>query len=78
MVTVGKNCTVLNDTGRHDEVVPFALDYESLHKVTIVDAVIEYDDKCSGETQLLVFYGAFLVLSMDHNLVPPLVLRKLT
>ena len=76
MVLVGKNCTVLNKTGRHAEVALFTSDYESLHKVSIVDSVIEHDDKCSEETRLLVFYGALLVPSMDHNLVPPFILNE--
>ena len=76
MVVVGKKCTVLNETGRHAEVAQFTPDCESLHKVPVICAVIEYDDKHSGETYLLVFYGTFLVPSMDHNLVPPFILRE--
>ena len=76
MVLVGKNRIVLNETGRHAEVAPFAPDYESLHKVSISDAVVEYDDKHSEEICFLVVYGALLVPSIDHSLVTPFTLSK--
>ena len=76
MVLVGKNCTVLNDTGKYSEVAPFTPDYENFHRVPIVDSIIGYDDKHAGETCPLVFYGALLVPSMDHNIVPPLILSE--
>ena len=52
---------MLNETGRYAEVPPFKPDCESFHKVPIVDDVIEYDDKCSEKTCLLVFCETFLV-----------------
>ena len=59
---------MLNKLGKYTEVAPFTPDYESLHKVPIIDADIEYDDKYSGETHPLVFHGALVMPSMDHNL----------
>ena len=76
MVVVGKNCTVLNETGRHAEVSPFVLDYERIHKVHVVDDAVEHDDKYSGKSFLLVLHGALLVTSMDHDLVPLLMLSE--
>ena len=49
MVVIGKNVTILNETGRYAEVAPFTPDYESLHHVPIVDACVEYNDFLSGE-----------------------------
>ena len=40
MVVVGKNCTMLNEIGRHTEVALFVPDYESLHKVPIPESII--------------------------------------
>ena len=42
----------------------------------IVDADIEYDDKYSGETYLLVFHDALVMPSMDHNLVSQFTLSE--
>ena len=41
-----------------------------------MDAVIAYDCPHSGETYLLVVRNALCIPSMDHNLVPPFVLRE--
>ena len=41
-----------------------------------MDAVIEYDCPHSKDTQLLVVRNDLCVPSMDHNLVPPFVLRE--
>ena len=57
MVVIGKNVTILNETGRYAEVAPFTPDYESLHHVPIVDACVEYNDVYSGETFLLALYS---------------------
>ena len=76
MAVVGKNVAITNDTGRRAEVSPFTPDYESLSKVPIVDAAIKHDYPCSGETYLLIVRNALSVPAMDHNLIPPLIMRE--
>ena len=76
MVVVGKHAAIINDTGRRAEVSPFTPDYESLSKVPIVDAAIRYDCPYSGETYLLIVRNALSVPSMDHNLIPPFIIKE--
>ena len=76
MVVVGKHVAIVNDTGRRAEVSPFTPDYEALSKVPIVDAAIRYDCPYSGETYLLIVRNALSVPAMDHNLIPPFIMRE--
>ena len=54
MVVLGRNCHVVNYSGKTAEVRPFSPDYEAL-QVPIVDSVVQCDDLYSGETYMLVF-----------------------
>ena len=47
-----------------------------MSKVPIVDAAVAYDCPFSGQTILMVARNAMYVESMDHNLVPPFIMRK--
>ena len=76
MVVVGKNAAIMNDTGRRAEVSPFTPDYEGLSKVPIVDAAIRYDCPYSRETYLLIVRNALSVPAMNHNLIPPFIMRE--
>ena len=40
MVVVGRNATIINDTGRTVEVSPFAPDYSSLQNAPVANAAI--------------------------------------
>ena len=76
MVVVGRNVAIINDTGRRAEVSPFTPDYDSLHSVPIADAAIRYDCPFSGDTFLLIVRNALSVPAMDHNLIPPFIVRE--
>ena len=76
IVVVGRNTTIINDTGRTVEVSPFTPDYSSLQNVPVVDAAIGYDCEYTGESYLLVVMNAISVPSMDHNLIPPFIMRE--
>ena len=76
MVVVGKHAAIINDAGRRAEVSPFTPDYEALSKAPIVDAAIRCDYPCGGETYLLIVRNALSVPAMDHNLIPPFVMRE--
>ena len=41
-----------------------------------MDSVVAYDCPYSGEVILLVARNALFIVSMDHNLVPPFIMRK--
>ena len=76
MVVVGKHAAIINDTSRRTEVSSFSPEYESLSKVPIVDPTIRYDFRYSGETYLLIVRNALSILAMDHDLIPPFIIRK--
>ena len=76
MVVVGNQEFLFSHSGQYANVQAFAEEVKSLPEVTIVDAVISYDFPHSGETYLLVARNALCVPSMDHNLVPPFILRE--
>ena len=76
MCVVGKYALIINTSGRHAEVNAFSPDIESLHKVPIVDAAIAYDCPYSMQTSIFIIRNALHVPSMDHNLIPPFVMRE--
>ena len=76
MVVLGSNCTIVNNTGHSVEVKPFSDDCKVLQSVPIVHAVIKYECDVTGETYFLVFKNALYVPSMDHNLIPPFIMRE--
>ena len=72
MVVFGNQGTIIQNTGKFSDVNAFAEDVGMISRVPIVDSVIDYDCPYSGEVLLLVARNTLFVLSMDHNLVPPL------
>ena len=76
MCVLGKNCCVLQRSGCHAQVSRFSPDLDDLQCAPIVDACIAYDDPYSGKVFLLVVYNALHLPSMDHNLIPPFILRE--
>ena len=47
-----------------------------MHQVPIVDADVRHDDECVGERHMLTLRDNLSVPSMDHNLIPPFLTRK--
>jgi hypothetical protein len=47
-----------------------------MERVEIGDVAIAYDDPYSLETYLLVMRNVLLIPSMDHNLLPPFLVRE--
>ena len=76
MVVAGKHAHVLNYTGRTAQVSLFASAYNALENVPIVDAAIAHDCEMTGKTYLLICHNAILIESMDHNLIPPFIMRE--
>ena len=64
MPVVGGDVHILADTGK----TPLNL--------KIVDCVVAYDKPHTGETVLLTIYGALYAPAMEHNLVPPFMMRE--
>jgi hypothetical protein len=73
MPVVGSGAQVLVDHNRTCEVSPYSPDYEPM-EVPLVDAAVRYDH--DGRVYILLIRNALYVLSLDHNLLPPFVIRE--
>ena len=72
----GKNCVILNYTGRVCDVSPYRDDYESVKDVPIVHAATAWQSCHTGQTYILVFNEAlWMGDTMDHTLINPNQLR---
>ena len=76
MVVVGRHAYILKLSGRTAQVSSFNPEYESLKEAPIVDAAFAYDCPVTDNFFILVFHNDLSVLSMERNLVPPLILRE--
>jgi hypothetical protein len=69
---LGRNCTVLNWTGRTCSVSPFSDRYHPITNVEVVTAATAFDDPLSGETTILIFHEAlWLGEYMIDSLINP-------
>ena len=76
MVVIGAQGTIIQKTGRYADVNAFSSDVGTISRVPIIDAAVAYDCPFSGQTILMVARNSLYVESMDHNLVPPFIMRK--
>ncbi len=76
MVVVGGHASVFGNSGKSADVRPFSNDCSKLESVPIVDAAMAYDCPYSMKTYILAVKNALHVPSMEHNLVPPFILRE--
>ena len=76
MVVIGSQGTIIHKTGRYEDVNVFSSDVGTMSRVHIVDAAVAYDCPFSGRKILMVARNALYVESMDHNLVPPFIMRE--
>jgi hypothetical protein len=73
MPVVGNGAHVLLDHNKACEVSPYSLEYEPM-MVPLVDAAVRYDR--DGRVYILLIRNAFYVPSLDHNLLPPFMMRE--
>ena len=76
MVVVGTNSLIIEWSGRTAIVNPFTPDYDALPEVPIVDAAVMYECPTSGKEYILIVRNALHVTAMEHNLIPPFVMRE--
>ena len=76
MCVIGRQATIINRTGKHAEVRAFSQECRVLNKVPIVDAAFAYDCPSTMKTYLLIVRNALYVPTMEHNLIPPFILRE--
>ena len=76
MVVFRNQGTTIQNIGKFADVNAFAEDVGMMSRFLIVDSVVAYDCTYSGEVILLMSRNALFVVSMDHNLVPPFIVRE--
>jgi len=67
---------IIAKSGHHANVTPFSSDLPVMEKVEIGDVAVAYDDPYLLETYLLVMRNVLLIPSMNHNLLPPFLVRE--
>ena len=75
MVFLVKYATIINQSGKSADVVPFLSDCSKLEAVPINDAVVVYDCSHTLETFILVVRNGLSVHSMMNILIPSFVMR---
>ena len=75
MAVVGRHCFVFEKTGRQCDVSAFSPNIATT-SLPIVDAVIVYDCPYTLQSYLLMVRNALYVEEMEHNLLPPFLLRE--
>ena len=76
MVVVGGHASVFGHSGKSADVRPFSNDCSKLKSVPIVDAAVAYDCPYTTKTYILAVRNALHVPSMEHNLIPPFIIRE--
>ena len=76
MVVVGRQSSIISRSGVHAEVKAFSNDCGTLSQIPIVDVALEYDCPLTSKTFVLIVRNALYVESMEHNLMPPFVMRE--
>ena len=64
-IVAGRNCCVIQITGRECDVTPYRDDYDSIKNVQIVNAATEWQSPSTGQIYILVFNKA---LWMGHSM----------
>jgi hypothetical protein len=73
---MGKHCHIISDSGLTADVSAFSDEVGSMLKVPIVDTLIVFECPYTGKIFLLIARNVLYVESMDHNLIPPFILRE--
>ena len=76
MVVLGKECFVFEPTGKTCSVEPFSSELGIAQNVPIVDAALAYDCPFTYETYILIIRNALHIETMQHNLIPPFIMRE--
>ena len=76
MIVLGKECFIFESTGKTCNVEPFSAELGVASNVPIVDAALAYDCPFTNETYILIIRNALHIASMNHNLIPPFIMRE--
>ena len=75
MAVLGRSCFVFEQSGKTCDVSAFSPTIKKT-SLPIVDAVIVYDCTYTLKSYLLMIRNALYVEDMEHNLIPPFLLRE--
>ena len=75
MIVFGKYCFIISKSGKEAIVNAFTDQVDTI-TVPIVNAAVAYDYAWSQTTYILIARNIISVPSMDHNLIPPFILRE--
>ena len=77
MMVFGKDCYVFDSVFENtSDVEPFDPSLGVASSVPIVDAALAYDCPFTGKTYILVARNVLYIKHMNHNLVPPFIMRE--
>ena len=75
MPVVGQHSYIINYSGQKVNVRPYTPQYWSM-EAELVDAALLYECPYEGKSHILIIRNAIHVNSMEHNLIPPFILRE--
>lgn len=75
MIMFGNDCFIISTSGKEAIVNEF-YDQVGIITVPIVDAAAAYDCSITNKKFILVTRHTLSVPTMDHNLIPPFILRE--
>ena len=74
MIVVGSDCHIISRSTHSAVVNAFTKDVGTI-EVPIIDALLVYEDPTTGKIYYLIARNVLYVESMQHNLLPPFILR---
>ena len=75
MCVFGSDCFVFEDSGKTCTVNPFTEAIGAANNVLICDIAVAYDCPLTHKTYILITRNSLYVPAMEHNLVPPFIMR---
>ena len=75
MVVLGRHAFIFESAGRTCSVKPFSDEFGVASNIPIVDGAVAYDCPYSKQTFILIVRNALYIRSMEHNLIPPFIMR---
>jgi len=76
IAVAGQDCTIIAKSGQFANVTPFYADLPVMERVEIGDVAVAYNNPYLHEPYLLIMSNVLLIPLMDHNLLPPFLVRK--
>ena len=75
MIVLGKHAFIFESTDRTCNVPPFSADLGIATNVPIVDAALAYECPYIHKIFILIARNALSIPTMEHNLIPPFIMR---